>query len=267
MIQQIKTLASMYYWSAMQKLDPILRDPKPHTDLYFTSTTGRTGTHYLAEIIRLNAPNAVAEHDPFPRGYGEAIRRYDDGDDAWLRALCRTKLRRIASRTGGQKTAYLESSHGFAKSFAEAMRDLTPYRVIHLVRNGFKVAKSFLNRGSIPSPDNPYLLHPGLKRNLVDAPLSMTPYQKCLWYVYESEARHLALAEKLGWEVFDLPTLQLSEPESMKDLLRWMELPFREPLKLPAPTNTNPEKSIPTDREMAQGWKLYDLIDPKVLRR
>jgi len=42
-------------------------------ELIFTSTTGRSGTRYLTNIINKNALNATAEHDPYPRGYGKPI--------------------------------------------------------------------------------------------------------------------------------------------------------------------------------------------------
>ncbi|MFX1282159.1 MAG: sulfotransferase domain-containing protein [Promethearchaeota archaeon] len=63
--------------------------------LVFTSTTGRSGTGYLANIINTNAKNASAEHDPYPRGYGDPIRWYDNFERDKLIKLAKKKITRL----------------------------------------------------------------------------------------------------------------------------------------------------------------------------
>jgi hypothetical protein len=65
------------------------------TELVFISTTGRSGTKYLANIINKNAINATAEHDPYPRGYGEPIKWYDSGEKEKLIRFAKTKMKRL----------------------------------------------------------------------------------------------------------------------------------------------------------------------------
>jgi len=87
---------------------------------------------------------------------------------------------------------YLESTHSFMKSFAESMYKYVPdFSIIHITRNPLEMAKSFLNRNSIPSNNNPHLIDPEFKRNELKIDIRMTDFQKCLWYWFEVELRHM----------------------------------------------------------------------------
>lgn len=247
-------------------------------DMFFTSTPGRTGTHCLAELVNLNAVNATAEHDPEPQGYGEPIERYDVGDDAYLEAHCECKLRRLTrgwlpmgerrswiSPSAPVREIYLESSHAFNKTIPVAMSRLKEYRVIHLHRSPLAVAKSFLNRGSVPGPRNRFLLRPGMERNILKPPgdASLTDFQLCLWYVYESEARHRQLEADLWWrpgDVYDIETRSLSDAEEVRALFDWMGVEYVEPLILVQPTNKNPLLTLVDPGEVEEAFDLVDML-------
>ena len=63
--------------------------------MIFTSTTGRSGTRFLANLVNANALNATAEHDPYPRGYGDPIRWLEGKKVKKLRHLAMKKCKRL----------------------------------------------------------------------------------------------------------------------------------------------------------------------------
>jgi hypothetical protein len=189
-------------------------------ELIFTSTTGRSGTRYLSNIVNINSTNATSEHDPYPRGFGNPIIWYDNNETDKLKKLVEYKLKRlirgrkynkmfslpIVNKMIGRKKSkskfylrthrrlrkyipsveikniYLESTHSFIKSFGEELYKLkSDIKLIHLTRNPLEVAKSLLNRNSIPGPNNIYLLNPEFKKNELKIIHKLSNYQKCLW--------------------------------------------------------------------------------------
>ena len=111
----------------------------------FTLTSARSGTLYLRSLFARNVPGCVCRHEPFfdwgnPTLFGRAIYDAYAGRHDRIRALL-VKKRDYIDRLPG--TAYLESSHAFLKSAYVAALEIFPdLRLIHLIRDPLKVAKS-----------------------------------------------------------------------------------------------------------------------------
>jgi hypothetical protein len=113
----------------------------------FALSSGRSGTHFLAELIRRNAGGCVVRHEPYvfnPSMFGRPIYDRAVGDLDAIRPLLARKLRCIEQC--GAPT-YIETSHAFLKSWSDlAPQSLPDLKVVHLVRDPLKVAKSEANR-------------------------------------------------------------------------------------------------------------------------
>ena len=276
------------------------------TKIIFTSTTGRSGTKYLANIINLNSNNASAEHDPYPRGYGMPTIWYDKGENKKLMVFSRRKLKRlergkkyehILSRrlpgkmVGRQKTGnkmylasqrvlrpyfpsvqikdiYVESTHAFIKSFGDAMYSLRPdLYLIHITRDPLEVAKSFFNRGSIPGPNNPFLLDPAFRRNILKIDGRMTDFQRCLWYWFENELRHREFIEKNPVEkIYDMDTKDLADTEKLKSMFRFFGIAY-ESIELEADRNKNRVSTEITDKDREEARNLLERMPDWVFDR
>ena len=83
----------------------------------FTLASGRSGTHFLYELIRRNAADCVAQHETYghnPSMFGRPIYDHAVGDRARTEQLLARK-RRIIERCG--TATYVETSHAFLKSW------------------------------------------------------------------------------------------------------------------------------------------------------
>ena len=273
--------------------------------MIFTSTTGRSGTRYLANLFNTNALNATAEHDPYPRGYGKPIFWYEKGETDKLRRLVILKLKRIErgknrniynkpilrgffGRKSSQKKLYLpfnkifrgfvptveikdfylESTHAFIKSYAEMMISIKPdISIIHLTRDPLEVAKSFFNRNSIPGPNNPYLLDPDFKNNKIKLSMDLTDFQKCLWYWFESEIRHLIYLEKYDFKnVYDIDLIELNNKESVKKLFNEFGIKYHD-IILDVKRNENIKPTKITEKDLSEASELISLIPEDILKK
>lgn len=277
-----------------------------NTKLIFTSTTGRSGTKYLANIVNNNALNATAEHDPYPRGYGEPIKWYDEGKTNKLKKLAIKKCKRLERGIKGEilldfpflknaigrnqaqskiyappnkilrnympsvriKDIYLESTHAFIKSFGEEMvRIVDNVEIIHLTRTPLEVAKSFFNRCSIPGPDNPYLLFPGLKKNELKISMKMNDFQKCLWYWFECELRHVKFLEEHNIEnVYDVDINDLNDIEKVEKLFQSIGIEHTD-IELAVGRNKNKKKSSISKENIRNTKTLLEKIPDEVFDR
>jgi hypothetical protein len=110
----------------------------------FCLASGRSGTHFLYEILRRNTRGVACRHEPYvwnPSMFGRPIYDHAVGDEAAVRKLAERKKRAIEgySRTAG----YAETSHAFLKSWADIAIEFFPQmKLVHLVRNPLSVAKS-----------------------------------------------------------------------------------------------------------------------------
>ena len=110
----------------------------------FCLASGRSGTHFLSEILRRNTLGVICRHEPYlwnPSMFGRPIYDHAVGDEAAVRKLAERKRRVIEGYSGA--TGYAETSHAFLKSWADLAVEFFPRtKLVHLVRNPLSVAKS-----------------------------------------------------------------------------------------------------------------------------
>ena len=109
----------------------------------FTLASGRSGTHFLYELIRRNAADCAARHETYgynPSMFGRAIYDHAVGETERTRKLLARKQQIIA----GIKTSnYVETSHAFLKSWFDLAPEFFPQlKLVHLIRDPLYVAKS-----------------------------------------------------------------------------------------------------------------------------
>ncbi|MCI0358278.1 MAG: hypothetical protein L0211_07330 [Planctomycetaceae bacterium] len=113
----------------------------------FTLASGRSGTHFLYQLFRRNAADCCCRHEPYgfnPSMFGRPIYDRAVGDTDAIRKLAERKAR-IIRRCG--QPVYVETSHAFLKSWSDVAAELFPdLKLVHLVRDPLKVAKSEANR-------------------------------------------------------------------------------------------------------------------------
>jgi len=267
--------------------------------MIFTSTTGRSGTRFLANLVNVNALNATAEHDPYPRGYGDPIRWLENKETKKLRHLAVKKcnrlqrdkryrlilnlpiIREMYGRGNSQldiydpfhqifrywapsvelKDIYIESTHAFLKSFGDAIYHLLPnMELIHLTRDPLEVAKSFSNRKSIPGPDNPFLLDPNFKTNKIKLKIKMTDFQKCLWYWLESEVRHVTFLEKHDVKkVYEIDVKELNDKRNVEKIFKKLHISY-EDLVLNIARNQNKTPTNISEQDYKEATELVNAL-------
>ena len=111
----------------------------------FCLTSGRTGTKYLSYIFKNNVENCISvHHHSSPDMFGKAIYWHQTGEIEKLKKLFNKKQKKIQQYNAD---AYAEINHAFLKSFYDVAIEAFPdMKLIHLIRNPLKVARSNLNR-------------------------------------------------------------------------------------------------------------------------
>lgn len=111
----------------------------------FCLTSGRTGTKYLSHIFKNNIRNCISvHHHSSPDMFGEAIYWHQTGEIDNVKQLFNKKQKKIQQY---EADAYAEINHAFLKSFYDVAIETYPdMKLIHLIRNPLKVARSNLNR-------------------------------------------------------------------------------------------------------------------------
>ncbi len=196
--------------------------------LIFTVTTGRSGTAYLAQLLR-TVPRVAAFHEPEPR-FSHILREVQREPSLARRFWLEKKLPAIARV---RAPIYAETSHLFCKGFAEPLLELglVPDLIL-LSRPHREVALSLYQLGTIPgrtekamtyylSPDDPGVLPlPGW--------VSMHDYQLCYWYCLEIERRsrhYEALFRERGARVTRIALAELNTEAGFRRLLDDLALP------------------------------------------
>lgn len=187
----------------------------------FAVTAGRSGTKFLAKLLSL-FPDTASKHEPSP-SFVHAMRHAQSNPEAALAFVRDHKLAAIA-RT--PEARYVETSHLFAKGFAEAFIKLGVVPdVVVLRRHPREIALSLLRMNSVPArtglgvryllqPNDPGVLpYPGWSH--------ATNYQLCFWYALEMERRQERYADvfrALGTNVQETTLAELLEFERFREV-------------------------------------------------
>ncbi|MCB1053922.1 MAG: hypothetical protein KDD11_00235 [Acidobacteria bacterium] len=193
-----------------------------------TSTTGRSGTGFLAAALGL-VPGMTSLHEPRP-WLADAMRDAQGRPRTARRFLLEHKLPAVAQV---ETELYAESSHLYCKGFLEPLVELgiRPDLVI-LTRSPRQVALSMVRLETIPGRTEQ-----GLRWYLSPAdpgvlPLAgwheLTDYQLCYWYTREIARRSACYETRLralGSRVVRIDLTELRTVTGFARLLRELELP------------------------------------------
>jgi hypothetical protein len=196
--------------------------------LIFTITSGRSGTGYLAEVLR-DVPDVQSYHEPEPR-FSDVMRSVQKDKTIAVKFWINKKLPQIAKETA---PIYIETSHLFCKGFIEPLldMDIIPDLII-LSRPERDVAKSMLRLDTIPgrtekglkyylSPEDPGVLPLPNWQSLHD-------YQLCYWYCLEIKRRseyYENILHENNAHITKIAVNEISSFKGFKRLLKELYLP------------------------------------------
>jgi hypothetical protein len=193
--------------------------------LFFTVTTGRSGTEYLARVLSLFR-DVHAEHEPKPT-FSSAFRTIAAAPETAREFWVAHKLPRIAR---SRAPIYAETSHFACKGFLESAFELgLRPTLVHLARPHRDVARSLLALGTIPArsfggvrfylaPTDDVRLP--VERSILER---WSDYQLCYWYCLEIAARARDY-ERLGLRVERVELASIATPEGVRELGARLEL-------------------------------------------
>jgi len=196
--------------------------------LVFTVATGRCGTAFFAEILRL-VPGAESLHEPEPE-YADVLREVQGNPEKARDFLIERKLPAIAAQSS---SIYIETSHLFCKGFLEPLLEMGIVPALLWIRRDHRaVASSMFRAGTIPgrtdkglrfylSPGDPGVLNLSGWHALHD-------YQLCYWYCLEIERRgreyrELYLANNWLWAETSLE--DINTVAGLRQVIDDLELP------------------------------------------
>lgn len=213
--------------------------PPKDNALVFTFTPGRTGTAYLAELLRHNLANANVYHERI--GYRDMgvhspdashlMRFNSEGNTDYVQGFWRRKAELIHAEPARY---YAESSHfngraGLIENI-ELFSSTTPVRLVSLFRDRLDLVWSLYNRFDFFNLGFTWLfaLDPGYPNVIVPskAYLDHGMAGAALWYVDEMQARNayykLLIKEIPNVSIFSTTTLDISKKVGAKDLLEFV---------------------------------------------
>ena len=110
----------------------------------FVLASGRSGTRFLSGIFKNNVKNCISKHEPKPDMFSKSIYYYKEGIFDLIDKEFKKKKQKIMNYN---YDVYIETNHSFLKSFSDvAIITFPNMKLIHLIRNPLKVARSELNR-------------------------------------------------------------------------------------------------------------------------
>lgn len=196
--------------------------------LVFSVATGRCGTAFFAEILRL-IPGVWSLHEPEPE-YADVLRDVQNDPDKARDFLLNRKLPVIASL---DSNIYIETSHLFCKGFLGPLLELDIVPALLWIRRDHRaVASSMFRGGTIPgrtekglrfylSPGDPGVLAITDWQNLHD-------YQLCFWYCLEIERRALEyrrLYQANNWLWAETSLSHINTTAGFRQVIADLELP------------------------------------------
>jgi len=250
--------------------------------LVFTLTAGRTGTKYLAELLKANLPDVEAHHEIL--GYdsfgvdtpeiSHSTLFNSRGNVPQVQEFWRQKIERIL---GCGKSWYVETSHVLMKAgLVENVTRLAKEAEVHFIilkRDYFQTLVSYHNRMDFLNIGNQWLwyLDPNYPRNLLDP----SEYRQHglhgirLWYLneiftraylYKAQCEHLP---NVRFHEFDIG--ELNDEEGIVRLLKSLdENPIVDEVKIPEKQNTSQGPGLTTEEEKNAIRQLIEIgrIDP-----
>ena len=251
----------------------------------FALTSGRSGTHFLYEIIRRNAHDCVCRHETYVRNpsmFGRPIFDYSTGNLDAVRKLLQRKARIIASY---RPRTYVETSHAFLKSYFDLATECFPeMKFVHLIRNPLEVARSEANREELTQWLRIPLLNyrggdgrkyfrwslTGLEPIYQHFDLSqITLFQRYVvqWIEIENRAMQFLARHNKQADCFTLHSPpDLGNRQILRSLLEFLELPLRnKELTLTGRKNRNPKKTVVADEDRRQFRDIIDRLPAKFL--
>jgi hypothetical protein len=167
--------------------------------LIFALTAGRTGSAFLAELLKSNVPSADVHHEILSFGVGTPdishLHAYNTfGNTPYVQTFWQHKMEKILA---GGKACYVETAHVLMKvGLVENVISLAAGHDIHfirLTRNVLHTLISYHERGDFLNRGNMWMwyLDPAYARNILNA----EPFQQYgipgvrWWYVNEIAAR------------------------------------------------------------------------------
>ncbi len=251
----------------------------------FTLASGRSGTHFLYELFRRNAADCCARHEPYgwnPSMFGRPIYDLAVGDTAAIRRLAERKARII--RNCG-KPLYVETSHAFLKSWCDIAAELIPeLRLIHLVRDPLKVAKSEANRHAwldwFHFPLRNYRGGDGRRyprwalttlepiyQHFAGQKLSLFKRYVIQWIEIENRAMRFLDTYNKHADCFTLQSPhELNDPVRVRAMFDFLGVKLRrESLDLGGSQNRNPRPTVITDREREEFAAVVARLPPEYL--
>ena len=214
----------------------------------FVATTGRSGTDSLSTVLN-TLPNCASFHEPAPL-MGDNSPPGSDRMSYYKKLFYQRKLPAI-QMAARNHDYYVETNHQFIKHFADhaiaAFGDRI--RIIHLVREPWKVASSFYMFDSIPgrtSLGRKYMLDPMASDNFIQIGDVLRKnefshdYYCCVWYWYETEARVKQLRIKspqVKWHT--MRTEDLNNLAALTEMFANLDLPVTSDLGRAVNTRKN----------------------------
>ena len=198
--------------------------------------------------------------------FGRPIYDHAVGDTASIRPLAERKAR-IIGRCG--RAAYVETSHAFLKSWCDLAPDLFPnLKLVHLIRDPLKVAKSEANRHEwldwFHFPVRNYRggdgrLYPRwalttlepIYQHVADRPLTLFQRYAIQWIEIENRAmRFLDRFDKHSHGVTLQSPHELNDAERVRGMFDFLGLDLRrQAIDLGGRHNRNPRPTVVSDRE------------------
>lgn len=225
-------------------------------NLIFSLTTGRSGTAFLAELLRANLLDAEIYHER--TGFdlfgvetpdlSHLTLFNSQGNVPKVKAFWSEKFSRICET---DLRYYVETSHilmkaGLVENIGQISGDYTVHFIV-LTRSivdtmvSYRCRMDFVNRGNMWL----WYLDPQYPRKIVDfRPFSALGWEGvALWYICEIRTRteyyRLLLADEYGIQFHEIELEQLNHPDEVSRLLRGLGQDSAAEVTIPPPANQN----------------------------
>ncbi|MEY2959204.1 MAG: hypothetical protein RLZZ01_1772 [Actinomycetota bacterium] len=189
---------------------------EPRRRLIFSTNPGRSGSGFLAELLD-RSDDIDAGHERLPTMTGPWLRRVEHLGAEESRHRRRFKVEAIAHELGRLPpgVAYCDTSHMFAKTFADVVLDgfpATSITVIELRRDPVSTARSYFELGAVSSVDgtwHDWMVNPlaPAARFRVDPTTVESPFDLVFASLVDAHARAVDLRRghpRISWIEADL---------------------------------------------------------------